>query len=122
MLKVDLQEVLLLAPKLLVRLHKTSSRVHFIRTKKYSPAILVHRYTMGGKMSIHFPKRTTRALHTLPSAKIMAKMILEVRLEETGGKDLFTTKSSPPITWRLHILKEIKYIEKQLSTSNIKDG
>ncbi|KAJ8551053.1 hypothetical protein K7X08_000423 [Anisodus acutangulus] len=55
-------------------------------------------------------KQPTR--HTQPSTKIMEKMILAAHLEETGGKGLFTTKSSPPMTWMLHILKEVKYIEK----------
>ncbi|XP_015086357.1 uncharacterized protein LOC107029454 isoform X2 [Solanum pennellii] len=88
------KEVLLLAMKLPAsRLHKTSSRVHFIRMKKYSHAILAHRYTTGAKMSIHFLKTIIRALHAQLSTKITVKMILAVRLEETGGKGLFTTRA-----------------------------
>ncbi|KAH0632249.1 hypothetical protein KY285_037480 [Solanum tuberosum] len=67
----------------------------FYQNEKVQPCHLSSSIYYGGQDVYSFPQNNNQSstYTTRSSTKIMEKMILAVRLEETGGKGLFTTRA-----------------------------
>lgn len=89
------------AVKLQANGHRVRTPACFIRSRNPNQVLCVHQYTMGAKTSILILK-ITRASAQL-TKRILERMSKEVCPEETGGKGLSITKSSPLKACIFHI-------------------